>query len=207
MFDTSYAEACALYYTGLSLWMTEHPTGLDEDGYAYWDAIESPPDSTSYRRVAWTEQEASAYQVYETVTEGTPVSPVLPTVVAAYQWLKQHGMQPLQAIAFLYSQYPTSCDYGFLIAECPFYLGGDTAYWGVNTRRTWNGFACPKFSFDVARQILDDSSVVTYNIESNAKGERVFVVTELEYADDPERYEPDDQGFYHIGSGSWIWTR
>jgi len=33
-----------------------------------------PPDK-EYYRPAWTEEEATAFQMYETVSEGTPVSP------------------------------------------------------------------------------------------------------------------------------------
>lgn len=51
--------------------------------------IDAPPDPQYYRPV-WTE-EPTAYQVYETVSEGTPVSPVFSTVDEMRAWLIGQG--------------------------------------------------------------------------------------------------------------------
>jgi hypothetical protein len=56
----------------------------------FWDWDVSPPNEESYRP-AWTEAEATAYQVYETVSEGTPVSPVFETLDALVAWLVSQG--------------------------------------------------------------------------------------------------------------------
>lgn len=53
--------------------------------YAEWEG--SPPDPESYR-MKWT-AEPTAYQLYETVTEGTPLSPVCATREAMIDWLIQ----------------------------------------------------------------------------------------------------------------------
>lgn len=45
------------------------------------------PDPAYYRTREWTPEEATAYQVYETVSEGTPVSPVFQTRNALIRWL------------------------------------------------------------------------------------------------------------------------
>jgi hypothetical protein len=51
--------------------------------------IEGPPDPEYYRPV-WSE-EPTAYQMYETVSEGTPVSPVFLTVDKLRTWLLEQG--------------------------------------------------------------------------------------------------------------------
>ena len=60
LFDSTYAEALEDYRRSFTEW----------NG--------SPPNPDFYRP-AWPEASATAFQVYETVSEGTPVSPVFPT--------------------------------------------------------------------------------------------------------------------------------
>lgn len=52
---------------------------------------EAPPNQHSYRQRSWQDEEATAYQVYESVTEGTPVSPVLQTRDQLIFWLMNDG--------------------------------------------------------------------------------------------------------------------
>lgn len=47
----------------------------------------TPPDPLAYRQRDWSEEEATAFQVYETVSEGTPVSPVFPAEQDLIDWL------------------------------------------------------------------------------------------------------------------------
>lgn len=51
---------------------------------------EGPPNPLYYRP-AWTEAEATAYQMYETVSEGTPVSPVFATEAELVDYLVAKG--------------------------------------------------------------------------------------------------------------------
>lgn len=57
----------------------------ENPSYSDWNG--GPPDPEYYRQREWAAEEATAYQVYETVSEGTPVSPVLPTREALIAWL------------------------------------------------------------------------------------------------------------------------
>ena len=70
LLDQSYREA-------MDEWSTVYP---DED----------EPDPADYRP-DWDESTATAYQVYETVTEGTPVSPVFATTSELRAWLLGQG--------------------------------------------------------------------------------------------------------------------
>jgi hypothetical protein len=55
----------------------------------YWDFDGGPPDA-DYHRPEFTEP-ATCHQIYETVSEGTPVSPVFETKGEMAAWLVEQG--------------------------------------------------------------------------------------------------------------------
>jgi hypothetical protein len=66
----------------------------------FWQWHGNPPDE-EYHRPAWTDDERTCFQVYENVSEGTPVSPVFETKEALIGWLvKDQGMTQEGAAAF-----------------------------------------------------------------------------------------------------------
>ena len=85
LYDRAYEDAAKEW---LARFMAYRPE--DHNGEYYWDYAGPPPDK-HYYRPAWTEAEATHFQVYETVTEGTPVSPVLPTRETVAEWLQRPG--------------------------------------------------------------------------------------------------------------------
>lgn len=60
-----------------------------QEGLEFWEWQGDPPDREMYRR-AWT-TEPTAYQIYETVSEGTPVSPVFATLDDLRAWCRVQG--------------------------------------------------------------------------------------------------------------------
>jgi hypothetical protein len=52
----------------------------EEYTYQTYDNNGMPPDCESYREHPWNEGEATAYQVYETVSEGRPLARILQRV-------------------------------------------------------------------------------------------------------------------------------
>lgn len=72
LYDESYPEALAQF--------REKPSD--------WGYQEPRPE---YYRPEWTPEDATAYQVYENVSEGTPISPVLPDRAALLEWLTTDG--------------------------------------------------------------------------------------------------------------------
>jgi hypothetical protein len=56
----------------------------------YWDWDGGPPDP-AYHRPRWKKGEATWYQMYETVSEGTPVTPPFPTKMQLVNHLVHHG--------------------------------------------------------------------------------------------------------------------
>ncbi|MBF6611615.1 MAG: hypothetical protein IVW55_00620 [Chloroflexi bacterium] len=109
LFDRSYDEAVRDYEYGLKLWEEgRHPSQLrfpdDTAGlsFAQWCGWEGePPDPRIYRRESWTEDEATAVQLYETISEGTPASPVFGTLDDLGVWMSEHGYSPQEVAKIL----------------------------------------------------------------------------------------------------------
>lgn len=55
-----------------------------------WEYNGDPPDR-KYYRPNWTDEQATWFQVYETVSEGTPVTPAFATKEELVDYLVQHG--------------------------------------------------------------------------------------------------------------------
>lgn len=83
--DCSYVERMADYERDRAAYRPEDHDGLP---FAEWDG---PPPDPAYYRPAWPEGSATAFQVYENVSEGTPVSPVFATREALIDWLVNDG--------------------------------------------------------------------------------------------------------------------
>lgn len=72
------------------------PYGLEitEETYRkhpfFWQYDGEPPDP-KYYRPKWSADEMTHYQVYETVSEGTPISPVFATEDEMIEWLVNDG--------------------------------------------------------------------------------------------------------------------
>jgi hypothetical protein len=90
LYDQTWREAMQNW---LNDYGDEWQTWTDEED------IESPPRADYYRPV-WSE-EPTAYQMYETVSEGTPVSPVFLTVDELRAWLLAQGHSEKAADEFI----------------------------------------------------------------------------------------------------------
>jgi len=84
-FDQSYDEALAAY--------DQDCAKAVEDGH---DPVEwcGPPPDPAYYRPAWPDGATMGYQVYENVSEGSPISPVFVTRDALLDWLTQPDGAP-----------------------------------------------------------------------------------------------------------------
>jgi hypothetical protein len=92
------------YETALQQWWDERQqwkAGTHEfqsDG-TYEEFAGRSPDP-AYYRPAWPEEERACFQVYETVSEGTPVSPVFASREELASWLVDQGYSREAASAF-----------------------------------------------------------------------------------------------------------
>lgn len=99
MYDRSAGEAFSEWLKGWERWnqgeyesvCEDHPEYQLMDWYsAFCDYSGCPPDHT-FHRPAWDEQEMTWFQVYETVSEGTPVSPPFESKEELIDYLVNHG--------------------------------------------------------------------------------------------------------------------
>jgi len=85
MYDRDYDTACADWYA--------EAAKFTPNEYAKWfhDYYGSPPDKEYYREQSWAEEEATHFVVYETVSEGTPVTPIFEKPEDLVAYLVENG--------------------------------------------------------------------------------------------------------------------
>ncbi len=99
MADQDYETAAKEWLENCALWQTGvHPHQADYCRY-YWEYAGAPPDQEGCRP-AFT-SEPTAYQIYETVSEGSPTSPVFNTEQEMREWLIQGGHSASAADNFI----------------------------------------------------------------------------------------------------------
>lgn len=78
----------------------------------------------------------------------------------------------------------------------------DQIFPGYTDGRHWNGWACPRFAFEVAQSIVSYSRLLQTAFYDEEVDEFVFG------DEDEERFgavEVEGKRLYQIGAGSWIW--
>lgn len=113
MMDESFDEAFNEWMEGLQKWIKgENPDAETYNypktpyGYTNWNG--RSPDPETYRKESWTEDEACCFQIYENVSEGTPVSPVFTSKKEMEDWLVGQGYSRNAAHNFCESEYAPS---------------------------------------------------------------------------------------------------
>jgi hypothetical protein len=81
-------ENCIAWENGTYGWLQEHPEEKEETPF-YWDWDGGPPDP-DYCRPKF-EEEPTWYQMYETVSEGSPVTPPFETKEELLEYLVEYG--------------------------------------------------------------------------------------------------------------------
>lgn len=92
MFDTPFKEAAKEWIEGLNEWDKGERQRVKEqygNDYEYWEWSGEPPDR-DYYRPEFTE-EPTWFQVYQTVSEGTPVTPPFATEEELIDYLVENG--------------------------------------------------------------------------------------------------------------------
>ena len=93
LFDQSYGMAAEEWQKDFLAFLNdpaEQAQARNADCSYFLDWHGSPPDK-EYYRPNWDEGTDTAFQMYETVTEGTPVSPVFATLDDLKAWLIEQG--------------------------------------------------------------------------------------------------------------------
>lgn len=93
MYDQRYEEASAEWIEAFIKWHVakEYDDCADAENrkLPYWDWDGPPPDKEYYR--PWKNEDATWFQLWETVSEGTPVSPPFATKEELVTYLADHG--------------------------------------------------------------------------------------------------------------------
>lgn len=92
MYDRRFEDAAAEWKEAFAAWERgERPSYCGEENkhLEYWEYNGAPPERAYYR--PWTDEEATWYQVWETVSEGTPVTPPFETPAEVIDYLVANG--------------------------------------------------------------------------------------------------------------------
>lgn len=85
---------------------------LDDVGVDTWEEWEGDrPDPDDYMP-DWPEAERTHYQMYETCSEGTPISPVTDSPEKLACWLADHGASAFAGMTATYEQWLAMIDEG-----------------------------------------------------------------------------------------------
>jgi len=86
LFESDYDTIKAEWIAGLIAWESgERPSYASAEDREWWDWEGGPPKREKY--VPYKEIEATWFQMYETVSEGTPLSPPFATQAELVDWL------------------------------------------------------------------------------------------------------------------------
>lgn len=87
MFDETFAAAAARWKKDFAEW--ESGGNKDHPDMQFWEWDGGPPDREYYR--PWADDDATWFQLWETVSEGTPVSPPFATKAELIDYLAEQG--------------------------------------------------------------------------------------------------------------------
>ena len=109
VFDQTYEEAAQQWANDFLAWENgdnpDRATATPSARY-FWEWAGGPPDE-EYYRPAFID-EPTHYQIYETVSEGTPTSPVFATLDEMKDWLMREGYSEIAAAKFVEYGYAPS---------------------------------------------------------------------------------------------------
>lgn len=103
LFDESYEDALANWQEEKRKWDAgERPQSFDLNDPCTFEEWHGEAPNADYFRPAWPEESRTAIQIYETVSEGTPVSPVFSNNEEAIEWVIENwGRSPDAARQFV----------------------------------------------------------------------------------------------------------
>lgn len=93
MHDKTFQDAAAEWKSNFAKWEAgDRPDYCTDSSRSleYWEYEDAPPSDRAYYR-PWKGEEATWYQLWETVSEGTPVTPPFETKEALIDHLVTHG--------------------------------------------------------------------------------------------------------------------
>jgi len=95
LIDRDYETALQEWWEGRQKWQR------NPESDCTWEEWEGSAPNPDYHRPAWSAEEATCFQVYENVSEGTPTSPVFATERELLAWLLSEGFSEHAAVKFV----------------------------------------------------------------------------------------------------------
>lgn len=90
LFDQPFAEVMEEWYAAWKAWENGTDPDRKEHDMPYWEWSGGPPDPLYYRP-DWKPEDMTWFQLYETVSEGTPVTPPFATKEELVDYLATKG--------------------------------------------------------------------------------------------------------------------
>jgi hypothetical protein len=90
MHDEPFAAAMDQWYSEWKQWEVKTHPDYDPEYPEYWEYAGNPPNP-EYYRPSWPDGSATWFQVYETVSEGSPVTPPFATKEDLIEYLVKYG--------------------------------------------------------------------------------------------------------------------
>ena len=108
LYDQDYQAAAQEWKDGFLEWMRKPA----EPDCEYWDWEGGPPDR-EYYRPKWTEAEQTHYMMYETTSEGTPISPAFESPELLAGWLTDNNANAFAGQTATYEEWLRVANGGF----------------------------------------------------------------------------------------------
>ena len=119
LYDEDFESAASKWLEECIQWSKgEHPdqhadwAKSAKDHKYFWQWHGDPPDK-NYYRPAWPESARTHFQMYEHVSEGTPISPVMETPEALARWLADNEASAFGNMTATYEQWLPICKGGW----------------------------------------------------------------------------------------------
>ncbi len=109
-----YAETAAEWMENCLLWAAgHHPDQRGEKDLPkyFWEWEGGPPVEERYMP-DWPDESRTHYQMYESTSEGTPISPVMETLEELARWLADNGANTFASMTATYEEWLTVCQVG-----------------------------------------------------------------------------------------------
>ncbi|KKM21704.1 hypothetical protein LCGC14_1632770 [marine sediment metagenome] len=115
LFNDDYVTVAWEWMHEAKLWSEQKHPEQDSKYNFYWEWSDMPPEENLYRP-AWIEDNRTHFQMYETTSEGTPISPVMETKEELAHWLADNNANAFGGMTATYEEWLTTIERGWAVS-------------------------------------------------------------------------------------------